>query len=264
MLTCWIDDSKKQDSLVLTQTLIECESMPTSRPMMRLEIEICQEIWNCLQSAWVVIPYGTRIKFSSSVNRRNPDMLIDLIRAYAVLRQMQRNRETVDGMQVVFADLSDFEAAACLFDRINSECGAQSTKLTRQEADLITAIRDMGFNEITITQMQLATGWSNSRIYKLLHGYMSRGVTYSGLLEKCPAISYTDRTVITGTDGATMHRRTRAYTWDEILYLSWSVAGTVWLSDDEGSLESDSNPPPSQGHDSDLNSTPESIRGIAE
>jgi hypothetical protein len=100
-----------------------------------------------------------------------------------------------------------------------------------------------GLSEITVTQMQRETTWSNSSIYKLLHGYMSRGVTYSGLLEKCPAISFTDRTVVCDAEGATTHRRTRAYTWDASLYASWGKAGVVSLLDDEASPPSDSDLP---------------------
>ena len=233
MLTCWIDDSEEQDSRVLTRTLADCESMPVARPVTRREIEVCREMWKALGSAWVVVPFGTRIRISSAANLRNPDMLIDLIRAYAVLYQMQRRREVVDGMPVIFAERSDFDRAASLYERLNGEAGGQSTKLTRREAALIKAIRETGYSEITVTQMQQATGWSNSSIYKLLHGYMSRGVTYSGLLEKCPAISFSDRTVVCDAEGATTHRRTRAYTWDEVLYDSWGKAGVVWLEEEE-------------------------------
>ena len=133
--------------------------------------------------------------------------------------------EVVDGIPVIFADLSDFHAVNSLYQRLNGEAGGQSTKLTRREAELIRTIRVTGLSEITVTQMQRKMTWSNSSIYKLLHRYMSRGVTYSGLLKKCPAISFTDRTVVCDAEGATTHRRTRAYTWDESLYTSRGGTG---------------------------------------
>ena len=41
-----------------------------------------------------------------------------------------------------------------------------------------------------------------------LNGYVSRGTPYSGLLEKCPAISIYDATVTEGGDhGVTVRRR---------------------------------------------------------
>ena len=54
--------------------------------------------------------------------------------------------------------------------------------------------------EVTITQMQSARG-GHSPIYKMLHGYISRGYQYSGLREKCPAISFHDLTMTTSDEG---------------------------------------------------------------
>jgi len=59
--------------------------------------------------------------------------------------------------------------------------------------------------------MQSATGWSHSVIYKMLHGYTSRGYQYSGLLEKYPAISFHDRTVTIGDEGLSIQRRIGLY-----------------------------------------------------
>jgi hypothetical protein len=64
-------------------------------------------------------------------------MMTDPIRDYAVPRQIQRRREVVDGMPVIFADLSEFHTAGSLYQRLNGEIGGQSTKLTRREAELI-------------------------------------------------------------------------------------------------------------------------------
>ena len=60
--------------------------------------------------------------------------------------------------------------------------------------------------------MQELTNLLYSAVYKLLHGYQSRGTTQSGLLEKCPAISFTDRTVTSDDDvGRSVRRRAHAY-----------------------------------------------------
>jgi hypothetical protein len=60
-------------------------------------------------------------------------------------------------MPVIFADLSDFYAAASLYQRHNGEAGGQSTKLTRREAELIRAIRETGLSEITVIRMHQVT-----------------------------------------------------------------------------------------------------------
>jgi hypothetical protein len=64
-------------------------------------------------------------------------------------------------------------------------------------------------------------------------GYDSRGKNYTGLLEKCPALSFTDRTVtVTETDGYAVRRRTEAFEWDRELYRQWNGGGACWLDRD--------------------------------
>lgn len=239
MLTVWIDDSEEQDAKVLARTLNDAQQMPSTRPQMRDEVQVCQEIWRRLCPSWVVIPYAERIRFQSSENRRNPDMLLDLIKTNAVLMQKQRDMSEVDGMSCVIATEEDFFAASRLFAALHGDSGGQVTKLTRKEAELIDALRDMHLEEMTIAQLQTATSWSHSVIYKMLHGYTSRGYQYSGLLEKCPAISFHDRTVTTGDEGASTQRRSKVFTWNPYLYEAWAEGGAVWLSG------------PSDGDDSD-------------
>ena len=77
---------------------------------------------------------------------------------------------------------------------------------------------------------------SNAVLHRLIHGYTSRGAAYTGLLEKCPAIAYTDRTIISEDEmtGHSTRRRTNAYTFDHDLYGKWMAGGAVWLDDDPG------------------------------
>ncbi|HWQ65904.1 MAG TPA: hypothetical protein VN372_03420 [Methanospirillum sp.] len=240
MLTCWIDDSDEQDQKVLRRALADAEKMPGTRPTTRREILIAQEMWLNLKQVWVVIPYASRIRFQNTANRRNPDMLLDLIKTNAALKQHQRESSMVDEMTCVIATREDFDEAARLFQALNGETGGQVTKLTRKEAELIDAIRLMDQYEMTITQLQKATRWSNSTINKLLHGYQSRGQSYSGLLEKCPAISFLDRTVKSDDDGLSTQRRTKVFTWDAALYESWAQGCSVWIEhDDTPSFDTD-------------------------
>ena len=233
MLTCWIDDSEEQDQKVLTRSLAEAEKIPDTKPKTRREILIAQEMWLQLQPVWVVIPYASRIRFQSATNRRNPDMLLDLIKTNAALRQHQRQSGEVDGMRYIVATREDFTEAARLFQALNGETGGQVTKLTRKEAELIESIKSLNLQEMTITQLQKATGWSNSTINKLFNGYQSRGQNYTGLLEKCPAISFLDRTVSSGDDGINTQRRAKVFTWDIYLYESWAQGCSVWVEDDD-------------------------------
>ena len=90
MLTCWIDDSEEQDQKVLDRTLAGAEEIPDESVRTDEDVLVCRQIWNELNQVFVVIPYARKIRFQSAENRRNPDMLLDLIRTNAALHQQQR------------------------------------------------------------------------------------------------------------------------------------------------------------------------------
>ncbi len=246
MLTAWIDDSEEQDKRVLSRMLAEAAHLPDTRGDDREDVLVVREMWRKLEPAFVLIPYAERIQFQSASNRRNPDMLLDLIKTHAILMQFQRERTIRDGMVCISATIDDFSEAVRLYDALHGETGGQSTKLTRREATLINSIEKMGLVEMTVPELQRITGWASSSIYKLLNGYNSRGNTYSGLLEKCPAISVYERAVTTGEDGRTIQRRTKVYAWDASLYAAWVKGGAVSLRDESGCSGRD----PDDGDDS--------------
>ena len=241
MLTCWIDDSVEQDLKVLDRTLASTEEFPDATGPEHESVLICRQIWEDLSPVWVVIPYATRIRFQSAENRRNPDMVLDLIRTNAALNQRQREQKQIGSVTCVIATREDFSQAARLFMTLNGETGGQANKLTKRESALIDSIASFGVPEVTIAQLQGATGFTNSSIGKLLHGYRSHGKSYTGILEKCPAISFLDRTVTSGDEGYTTMRRTRVYLWDAGLYAAWTKGGCVWLVEDDD----ENNPPDS-------------------
>ncbi len=51
------------------------------------ELVTCRAIWQIMheQMMWVIIPFSERIRFHAINNRRNPDMLYDLIKSHAAL-----------------------------------------------------------------------------------------------------------------------------------------------------------------------------------
>ncbi len=258
MLTCWIDDSEEQDLKVLSRTLADAGQMP-GRTQVSEDVLVSRQIWEDISPVWVVIPYATRIRFQSIENRRNPDMLLDLIRTHAALFQHQRERRVIDGTCCVIANLEDFAEAARLFSALNGEHGGQINKLTKREFELISHISSSSLQEIPITELQDRTGLCNSTICKLIHGYRSKGKSYTGILAKCPAISYLDRTVVKGDEGYTTLRRNRVYLWNQSLYDSWVKGGSVWLSDSDESAQeppdgSDGGSPQGNSPDSAINS----------
>ncbi|PWR71404.1 hypothetical protein [Methanospirillum lacunae] len=274
MLTCWIDDSEEQDQKVLDRTLAGAEEIPDLSVKTDEDVLVCRQIWNDLSQVFVVIPYARRIRFQSAENRRNPDMLLDLIRTNAALCQQQRETITSGETVCVVATVEDFNEAARLFYILNGETGGQATKLTRRESALIDTIASFNQPEITTWDLQQATGWANSSITKLLHGYRSHGKAYSGILEKCPAISFLDRTVSVGDEGYTVLRRSRVYQWEVALYKDWMKGGSVWIvggdSDDNNedpghdagsSVQTDSNDTPSLSEENPADCAEESEEG---
>jgi hypothetical protein len=236
MLTCWIDDSPEQDARVLTRVLSRDTRPPADTGAARPEVVVCRAMWELIgrQCIHVVIPYAAKIRFQESTNRRNPEMLLDLIKANAVLRHRQREQlPAPPGAICIRATRDDFDQAARLYGLLNGTSGGQTTKLTKREASLLEVIAERDWPEFTIPMLQRETGLSNGSLHKTIHGFSTKGLVYSGLLEKCPAISFTDRTVVTEEErGLYMRRRTNAYTFDRNLYTSWSQGGSCWIDDD--------------------------------
>jgi len=106
--------------------------------------------------------------------------------------------------------------------------------MTKREADLLAVIQHHQWPEFTVPMLQKASGLTSGNIHKCIHGHVTHGKVYSGLLEKCPAISYCDRTVVTDDEacGVSMRRRTNAYTFDREIFASWCAGGAVWFDND--------------------------------
>ena len=57
---------------------------------------------------------------------------------------------------------------------------------------------------------------------------------YCGLLEKCPAISVVDVTVIDESTGTTVRRHEIYFQFDAGRYQEWVAELAVWLEDEDG------------------------------
>ena len=239
MLTVWIDDSLEQDERVLRH-MKERETREEGGDGEDPDLAVCRAIWRVLKGErlHVSIPYARRVQFSATTNRRNPGILFDLIKASALLHRFQR--EEYDGG--IRANRDDFAAAARVYTAINGEAGGQETKMTKNEAAALETVATMGWEQFTIRMLQEALGLSYHQTYRILHGYASRGTTHSGLLEKCPAVSFFDTMVSEDVDGYAVRRREHFFSFDLAVYRRWSRGGGVWL-DENG--DRDGGPGPS-------------------
>ena len=243
MLTCWIDESAEQDARVLEAKQAREMLDPDLFVEETDELRTCRAIWEILheQMIWVIIPYSKRIRFNAICNRRNPDMLYDLIKSHAALFFMQRQQKTSeDGTLCVYANEADFSAANDVFTLLNGTAGGQESKMTKKESDLLAIIEKADQPEFTIQDLQRFTGGSYMGIYRMIKGYDSRGKNYTGLLEKCPALSFTDRTVtINDEEGVSVRRRTEAFTWSREIFRQWANGGACWLDHDPKDSDED-------------------------
>lgn len=245
MLTVWIDDSAEQDRRVL-EHLKQVEAGAYRRgddP----DVLTAQTLWSVLKQhrISVRIPFARRIQFSNVANRRNPAMLFDLIKCHAALRFLQREGRETDGEFRIEAIREDFDAAARLYAAINQEGGGQESKMTRNEAAALATIARMGWGTFTVRMLQQATGLSYHQVRRILQGYTTRGTVYCGLLEKCPAISMVDATIIDESTGTTIRRHESHFQFDAERYQEWVAELAAWLEDEDTGVGEEDSPPPS-------------------
>jgi len=106
----------------------------------------------------------------------------------------------------------------------------------------------MGWEQFTIKMLQEALGLSYHQTYRILHGYTSRGTAYSGLLEKCPAVSFFDTMVTEDVEGYATRRREHLFSFDCTVYRRWAHGGGVWLDGDrDGGPDNPGRPPDLSG-----------------
>ncbi|WP_292491688.1 hypothetical protein [Methanoculleus sp. 10] len=239
MLTVWIDDSAEQDARVLRH-IKEVEAREgAGDEQENNDLLTARAIWTILKEEMlhVSVPYARSIQFSNAGNRRNPGILFDLIKCHALLFRFQREK-SASGIR---ANRDDFFAAARVYAAINGEAGGQETKLTKNEAAALSTVAMMGWEQFTARMLQEALGLSYQQTYRILHGYVSRGTTYSGLLAKCPAISYVDALFTEDNCGYTVRRRENLFSFDLEVYRQWARGAEVWL-DDGGDQDGDPGP----------------------
>jgi len=229
MLCAWIDDSAAQDAAVLAH-LKEHEARAATAGE-DPDVLVCRAMWELVkaQVLHVRVPFAPEVHFSTAQNRRNPGMLFDLIKCHARLFFLQRER---DGHGSILATREDFEYARRLFIDLAGETGAQETKQTRNEAAALESIAKMGLSVFTIKQLQEVLGLSYHQVYRLLKGYRNGRGSYTGILDKCPAVSYIDATVAEDIYGMEVKHREHYFSFDVGLYKNWTARAEIWLEDE--------------------------------
>lgn len=149
------------------------------------EVLICREIIRIIKETLVIvtIPFAKNIIWKGSGNRRNLPILLDIIKAFAILRLKQR---VSCGENEIEASMEDYNDAKQLY---SNRAETQTTKLNDTELKLIHILASSG--DMDTTQLQSLMGTYQTKIHNLLHGRNGSG----GLLAKVPELRYEKATV---------------------------------------------------------------------
>ena len=149
------------------------------------EVLICREIIRIIKETLVIvtIPFAKNIVWKGSGNRRNLPILLDIIKAFTVLRFKQR---VSCGENEIEASMEDYNDAKQLY---SNRAETQTTKLNDTELKLIHILASSG--DMDTTQLQSLMGTYQTKIHNLLHGRNGSG----GLLAKVPELRYEKATV---------------------------------------------------------------------
>ena len=218
----WCDDSDEADREFF-EHMLNVEAFGDDASAAR-QFAVCRAMWRLIEAevlpVWVW--FTPAIRFGDQRNRRNGKIFVDIIKAFARIRFMQRPR---DARGRVVATLEDFRDALTLYHELTSEAGSQVNQLTPDEARILRLIEMMHRDSFTRNDLVGASGLPAQRVYRILHGRPERGT--GGLLEKCPAITDQEVNVSMDTDGIRRGHREKRYYFDTAVYRTWSGRGAV-------------------------------------
>lgn len=240
-LYAWVDQSDEHQLRVTAKTL-ELAALPRHlREQSRRAVDVCRAMWDHVRGRTfdVTISYASRIRFGG-LRGRSQNLVLDLIRSFAVLRHEQRPY-TVDpetGTVVLEATEGDFRDAVAAFGAFMTSCGSQVQKLTPAESRCINAILTWGVSDFTRARLIDAVGLSQQRVHQILHGRKDRGG--GGLLGKCPSLNVVSMTI----HGDERSISQNSYRVDQAALRAWMGMPTIYLapSDDGGDRSTRSTP----------------------
>ena len=242
-LYAWVDQSADHQARVTAKTL-EIAALPRHlREQNRRDVEVCRAMWDHIRGRTfdVTIPYASRIRFGG-LKGRSQNLVIDLIRSFAVLRHEQRPY-TVDpenGTVVVDASEEDFRNAVSAFGAFMTSCGSQVQKLTPAESRCVNAILTWGATEFTRARLIDAVGLSQQRVHQILHGRKDRGG--GGLLGKCPSLNVVSMTL----HGEERSISQNSYRVDQVALRAWMGMPTIYLDLGDGGEDRSTRSTPDQ------------------
>lgn len=184
-----IDETSEMDDEVRDFQLEKAATGEIKYPITD-EVLICREIMRIVKETLVIvtIPFAKNIIWHGSGNRRNLPIFLDIVKAFAVLRNKQRVH---CGENEIEASIDDYNDAKQLY---SNRAETQTTKLNDMELKLIHILASSG--DMDTTQIQKVMGTYQTKVHNLLHGRGGSG----GLLSKVPELRYEKAMVKVVTD----------------------------------------------------------------
>ena len=218
----WCDDSDEADREFFEHMLHEeayGDDESTSK-----QFAVCRAMWRLIDAEVLLVWawFTPAIRFGDQRNRRNGKIFVDIIKAFARIRFMQRGR---DDRGRIVATFDDFQDALTLYHELTDTSGSQVNQMTPDEARLLRLVEMMQRDSFNRNDLVTASGLPTMRIYRILHGRSERGT--GGLLEKCPALTVKDVSVSLEDDGIRRGHRESRYYFDVAVYRAWSGRGAV-------------------------------------
>ncbi|MCG7852395.1 MAG: hypothetical protein MIO92_07720, partial [Methanosarcinaceae archaeon] len=110
----YADESLEQTKNVVEHTLRRADrTKRISQEKKTRILDLHHNVQRMLQSVYVSIPFGEDLSFPAKTtrHRRDSDRFINLIKTVAFLRQMQKEKKTINGVECIDADLDDYRIA---------------------------------------------------------------------------------------------------------------------------------------------------------
>lgn len=199
--------------------------------------EVSRYIWEMIHEAGSIpvwVWYAEAIEYYDQANRRNGIIFLDLIRAFARIRYLQRGREK--GMIVALRE--DFDDALKLYRELTTEGqgGGQVHQMTPEEKKIleVMAALNLGSTDdsgIGVKDIVETSGITEQKVRRALQGRPDRNTGH--LLSKCPALTRQEvtETTLEGDGKRKGHRETR-YFLNQTIYNQWILGGQILINEE--------------------------------
>lgn len=198
---------------------------------------VSRKLWDHVPTAYVSIPWARDIQNDERPEARNLNLLLDLIRASALLHEPLRDKgPDIKGKMNILAHWQDFMIAAKIMNRLlGGKGGSQKRKISQNGERLLDLLCKEYYSQpydvpIQLKELRRKLCIDDATMSHILHGRTNRGT--DGLTSKCPAIEVTNMNNPnhSGTGGTYSGK---GLLWDYKAYLAWNGGSGMYYLRDE-------------------------------